>query len=162
MIIFDIEEVTISERLLELAKISVDKSIDFLSFDYEVEISFTTVTNESIRQINKEYRGIDASTDVLSFPMIDWPRPCDFHWLEKAIDSHLNPDNGYLVLGDIVLSMDKVKSQAVEYGHSLEREFVFLIVHSMLHLFGYDHMTENEERSMRQYQNKILETIDYN
>lgn len=161
MISFDIEEYEISDELVELAKVSINKALDYTEFPYEVDVALTTVSNETIREINKEHRGLDKATDVLSFPMVDWVKPCDYDFLDEHVDYYVNPDSECILLGDIVLSMDKVKSQATQYGHSLEREFAFLIVHSMLHLLGYDHMVMDEEKVMIDLQKKIMSTIDY-
>lgn len=161
MIIYDDEDYQISDEFKELGIEAIDKSLDFLEFDYDVDVTITTTTNDEIQLINKDHRHIDKATDVLSFPMIEWPTPCDYDYLEANMFTNINPDTECVVLGDIVLSMDKVKSQALEYGHSIEREYVFLIVHSMLHLFGYDHMVESEEQQMINMQKNILKTIDY-
>lgn len=109
------------------------------------EISVTFVDNEEIREINKEQRNIDRHTDVLSFPFCE-----EEQW-------EINPDNGAILLGDIVLSLEQADLQAEEYGHSVEREVGFLTVHSVLHLLGYDHMEEEEEKEMRDRQREILE-----
>lgn len=161
MIIYDDEDYKISKEFKELGILAINKSLDFLEFEYEVDVTITTTTNEEIKLINKEHRNIDKATDVLSFPMIEWPKPKDYDYLEKNIYLNMNPDTECILLGDIVLSMDKVKSQAEEFGHTIEREYVFLIVHSMLHLFGYDHMEEDEEQQMINMQKDILITIDY-
>lgn len=161
MITFEMDEALIDARHQELAEEALEKTLDFLEFEYEVDVSLTTTNNEMIQEINREHRNIDRATDVLSFPMIDWPLACDFDYLEDRMDYHINPETGNILLGDIVLSMDKVSDQAAEYGHSEEREYVFLIVHSLLHLFGYDHMDEEEERLMIDAQKDILRMIDY-
>lgn len=162
MIIYDMEDVPISRRYQDLAEITLNQTLDYLKFDYEVDVSFTTTNNAVIQEINQEYRAINKATDVLSFPLIDWPSPCDYDYLEEGISLYMNPDNNHILLGDIVLSMDKVKDQAEAYGHSEEREYVFLILHSLLHLFGYDHMTEDDEKEMIRLQKEILQNIDYN
>ncbi len=161
MIIYDMEDVPISKRYQDLAEMTLNQTLDYLKFDYEVDVSFTTTNNTVIQEINQEYRDIDKATDVLSFPLIDWPSPCDYDFLEEGISLYMNPENNHVLLGDIVLSMDKVKDQAEAYGHSEEREYVFLIVHSLLHLFGYDHMTETDEKEMIRLQKEILQEIDY-
>ena len=109
--------------------------------------------------MNEEFRQIDRATDVLSFPMADYETPGDFSHLDE--DAGLfHPDTGELMLGDIVISVDKVFEQAEEYGHSLLREYAFLIAHSMLHLFGYDHMEEVERKEMEMHQKKIMELVN--
>lgn len=133
-------------------------SLDEQECPYETTVWLTLVDDETIRQINKEQRGIDKSTDVLSFPMNDYPKPGDFSMIEEDLQA-FDPDSGELILGDIVISIDHVKSQAEEYGHSLEREFAFLICHSMLHLCGYDHMEEDERITMEDHQKIIMDSL---
>ena len=94
-------------------------------------------------------------TDVLSFPLISYPSPGDFGELENDEDN-FNPDTGEALLGDIVLCIDKVKEQAENFGHSERREYAFLILHSILHLLGYDHMLQQDSELMEEKQNKIL------
>lgn len=104
--------------------------------------------NDAIQEINRDYRQIDRPTDVLSFPMIDFEKESDFSHVEEAVEDYFNPETGELILGDIIVSVEKVIEQAEKYGHSRERELAFLIAHSMLHLCGYDHM-EDAEREVR-------------
>ena len=111
-----------------------------------------------IQLINKEFRQIDSSTDVLSFPMMQYDTAGDFSQLEADADN-FNPDTGEVVLGDIILNIERTKQQAESFGHSEVREFAFLIVHSMLHLFGYDHMTDEDAQVMEQVQREILEEM---
>lgn len=125
-------------------------------FPYEAEITLTLTDNAGIREINQMYREIDSPTDVLSFPMLSYDTAGDFSKLEEAYEDNFNPDTGEILLGDIVISVEKVKEQAIKYGHSEKREYAFLIVHSMLHLFGYDHMTPEEASQMEQKQEQIL------
>lgn len=105
------------------------------------------------------YREIDAPTDVLSFPMLSYDAPGDFSALEDDYEDNFNPDTGEIMLGDIVISTDRVREQAKAYGHSERREYAFLIVHSMLHLFGYDHVTEEEAAQMEAKQRQILDAM---
>ena len=122
---------------------------------YEAEVSVTITDGPSIRELNRDYRGIDKETDVLSFPMLEFPAPDDFD--EACTEDSFNPETGELVLGDIVLNASRVRSQAEEYGHTRTRELAFLTVHSMLHLFGYDHMEDEEREVMEARQRIILE-----
>lgn len=124
-------------------------------FPYEAEVNLLLVSLEDIWQINKEQRQIDAPTDVLSFPLIEYSAPGDFANLEEDEDN-FNPDTGEALLGDIVLCIDKVKEQAAQFGHSEKREYAFLILHSLLHLLGYDHMTQEDSQIMEAKQNKVL------
>lgn len=126
---------------------------------YEVEINVLITNNEEIHQTNKEFRGIDRPTDVLSFPMVDYVLPADFTLIEKSPESYFNPETDELLLGDIMISVDKVMEQANEYGHSLKREFAFLIAHSMLHLLGYDHIDDEERLVMEEKQEGILQAL---
>ena len=126
-----------------------------------IEISYESekkldIPYEEIRKINSEYRGIDKSTDVLSFPFNEFEIPGNFDNIEESVDA-FNPETGELLLGDIILSTDHIKEQAIEYGHSETRELAFLVVHSMLHLIGYDHMVDEDRVVMEERQRKILE-----
>ena len=109
--------------------------------------------------MNREFRSTDRATDVLSFPMTDFEAPGEFGFLEERNDC-FHPESGELLLGDIVISKDRVLSQAAEYGHSVLREFAFLITHSVLHLTGYDHMEEDERLVMERMQKEILEKLE--
>jgi probable rRNA maturation factor len=137
----------------------VEEACDYVDCPYETEVDILLTDNEEIHKINLNEREVDRPTDVLSFPMNEYPQPGDFSKIEEEGSFH--PETGELLLGDIVLSMDKVASQAEEYGHSPEREMAFLIAHSMLHLFGYDHMEEEERKEMEQKQEEILQKRGY-
>lgn len=143
---------------VQLAEDVVNAAMDAEDFPYEAEVNVLLVTREEIHRINLEQRQIDAPTDVLSFPLIAYPAAGDFSKVEEDSDN-FNPDTGEALLGDIILCVDKIKEQAAEYGHSERREYAFLILHSMLHLFGYDHMTEQEAAIMEQKQRNILEDM---
>lgn len=123
---------------------------------YEVQINVVLTDNEGIRELNRECRGIDRETDVLSFPNVDFDREGIFDIDEDREADYFDPDTGELILGDIMISVDKVKEQAENYGHSLRREFAFLVAHSMLHLCGYDHMEETEAQVMEKKQEELL------
>lgn len=141
-----------------LAERTAQAALDFTGCPYEAEISLLLTTDDEIRQMNREFRDIDRTTDVLSFPMVDYEEAGNFDFLEERKDC-FHPETGELLLGDIVISKDRVLSQAAEYGHSPEREFAFLITHSVLHLTGYDHMEEGERFLMEQMQRDILEKL---
>ncbi len=113
----------------------------------DAEVSLTMVDNARIRELNKRFREIDRETDVLSFPMGD----------EDGFE--VNPETDALLLGDIVISLEKAKAQSEEYGHSMKREVAFLIAHSLFHLLGYDHMTPDEEKEMFAKQEKVLQRL---
>ena len=123
-------------------------------------MNLTLTDNEGIHEINRMYRQIDAPTDVLSFPMLSYEQAGDFSALEEDYEDNFNPDTGEIMLGDIVISVDRVREQAAAYGHSERREFAFLIVHSMLHLFGYDHMTPEDAAVMEPKQRQSLEEMN--
>lgn len=142
----------------ELARKVIEAALDYVDCPYEAEVNLLLTMNEEIREMNCNFREIDRATDVLSFPMVDYERAGEFDFLEERMD-YFHPETGELMLGDIVISKEKVISQAEEYGHSIEREYAFLIAHSMLHLFGYDHMEEEERVVMEQKQAEILESL---
>ena len=140
----------------EVAEAVISETLDYEDCPYEVQVNIILTSNEEIQQINLEQRGVDAPTDVLSFPMIEYAYPSDFTVLEADSFDSFDPDTGELILGDIVISVDKVLEQAEKYGHDVKREYAFLIAHSMLHLFGYDHMDEVEKENMELKQEEIL------
>lgn len=143
----------------KLAEDVVSFTMEHENFPYEAEVNLTLTDNEGIQEINKMYRNIDSPTDVLSFPMLSYTQAGDFLNLEEEYEDNFNPDTGEIMLGDIMISIDRVREQAKEYGHSERREYAFLIVHSMLHLFGYDHMTEAEAAEMEAKQHQILDAM---
>lgn len=127
----------------------------------ESEWNLLITDNGGIRNYNRQYRNIDRETDVLSFPNLDFEKPADFSALadaERKAD-YYDPETGEVILGDIILSAEKVFGQAEEYGHSVRREFAFLIAHSMLHLCGYDHMEEAEAKEMEERQESVLKRL---
>lgn len=127
---------------------------------YEAEVSLALMAEEEIRELNRKYRGIDAPTDVLSFPMAEFAEPADFSRLEAEGQCCFHPESGELLLGDIFISIPHVLAQAEAYGHTALREFSFLVVHSLLHLLGYDHMEEGEAAAMEQRQREILDSLE--
>ena len=127
-------------------------------FDAQVSVSF--VDDEEIRNRNRDFRQLDRVTDVLSFPLVPFRIPADFRFLEEGEEQDcFDPDTGELCLGDIVINTARVRQQAEEYGHSLRRETAFLTAHSMLHLLGYDHMTEEEAAVMENKQEAVLQEL---
>ena len=141
-----------------LAKKVMEAALDYEGFPYEVEISLTFMDEEGIRETNRTFREIDRPTDVLSFPMLSFSEPGNFTELEDQNDI-TNPETDEVVLGDIILCVPKIYAQAKEYGHSIMREYAFLIAHSMLHLMGYDHMEEDEREDMERRQREILDQL---
>ena len=141
----------INDSITEIVEKSITASLKYMEFEYDAEVSVMFVDNDEIHNLNKLHRGIDRATDVLSFPMFEYDE--DGNIIEEYADFS---ESGELILGDIVISLEKAKQQSEEYGHSFEREIGFLTVHSMLHLLGYDHMNEEDEKEMFGYQNEIL------
>ena len=147
---FAIEEIL--EKLLEAV-------LEKEGCPYEAQVNLLLTDNEGIRWYNKEYRKIDKATDVLSFPMISFEKEADFSIVENSYADCFDPQSGELMLGDIVISVEKLKEQAIEFGHSQRREFAFLVTHSLLHLCGYDHMEPAESQIMEQKQKEILDGV---
>lgn len=143
-----------------LAREVIEAALDYAQCPYEAEVNLLLTTDEEIHQMNREFRGIDRPTDVLSFPMIEYEEPGRFDFLEEEEYDCFHPETGELLLGDIVISKDHVIAQAKEYGHEIKREYAFLIAHSMLHLFGYDHMEDEERMIMERMQNEILNALN--
>ena len=125
----------------------ISEALRYEGVNDNTEVSVTIVDNEEIRKINNKFRNIDRATDVLSFPLIDF-------------DNESLPDDGSKIyLGDIIISIERAKEQAKEYGHSIDREIGFLTAHSMLHLLVYDHMVPEEEKEMFAKQEEILNNL---
>lgn len=145
----------------KVLKCVIDKALELEKCPYECEVNITFTDNEGIRNINREFRELDVPTDVLSFPMVDYSAPADFGVLEndEALAMYFNPDSGELLLGDIVISVERAIEQAENYGHSIKREICFLTAHSMLHLLGYDHMDDDERIIMEKKQEEILDEL---
>ena len=140
----------------ETAELIIETALDCEECPYEAEVNLLLTDDEAIHEMNREHRHIDRPTDVLSFPMIEYETPGDLSGIEESADA-FDPETGELMLGDIVISKDRVFAQAEEYGHSVRREYAFLLAHSMLHLLGYDHMDEEERKVMEDRQREIME-----
>ncbi len=139
----------------------VQAALNYVGCPYECEINILLTDNHGIQQVNKQMRNMDAPTDVLSFPMLIFKTEGDFSVAEEDIVSNFDAQSGELLLGDIMISLEKVVAQAEEYNHSILREYAFLIAHSILHLSGYDHIEEKERVQMEQMQEVILQSIGY-
>ena len=124
-----------------------------------VAASVEIVDDETIREINRAQRGKDASTDVLSFPTVNYPAGRTAGRCEKRLQQEYDPETGACVLGDIIISMDHVRAQAKEYGHSEQRECGYLLTHGLFHLMGYDHMTDIDKPVMRAMEERSLASI---
>ncbi|MBQ7574660.1 MAG: rRNA maturation RNase YbeY [Clostridia bacterium] len=143
----------VTPELYTLLKTVCEKVLEFEECDFDAEISITLVDNDAIREINREQRGIDKATDVLSFPMLEFD--------DDVADAEFDYDGDMVMLGDIVISLERAREQAIEYNHSFIREVAFLAVHSMLHLLGYDHVDSVEdERIMFEKQDRILNELN--
>ena len=149
------------ERYREDMEAVVSRVLQTEQCPYDCEVNITFTDDDGIRNLNRDFRGLDVPTDVLSFPMTDYREPADFSCLEteEARLSGFNPETGELLLGDIIISLERAQEQAQEYGHSERRELCFLVAHSMLHLLGYDHMEEEERRIMETKQAEVLEAL---
>ena len=126
---------------------------------YEASVNLVITDSEGIRELNRDSRGIDRETDVLSFPNVDFVKPGEFTIPKDKEADYFDPDTGELLLGDICICANKVREQAANYGHSLLREFAFLVAHSMFHLCGYDHVEEADAAVMEKKQEEILDSL---
>ena len=141
-IVFDNEE-NVSKDLLKTMEDSANYALELEKIPNDrVEISVSFVSKEEIKELNSEYRNIDKSTDVLSFPQFE---------RDEEV-----PEFGPIYLGDVVICVDIAKEQAESFGHSYERELIYLFTHSILHLLGYDHMIEEEKKIMREREEEIM------
>ena len=131
-----------------LVRTACKTTLDFEKFPTDAEINITFVDDEKIREINRDFRNIDSSTDVLSFP------------LGEDGEYDINPENQFSVLGDVIISTEHALNQADLYGHGTDREIAFLTVHSVLHLLGYDHVNnEAERKEMRKREEAVLKIM---
>lgn len=135
------DDIKISEEIKVLIEKSVAAVLKVEELDENVEVSVSFVGDEEIRELNRDYRGVDKSTDVLSFPIDD----------EFILDNR--------ILGDVIINTRRVKEQAEELGHSNEREFSYLTVHSILHLLGYDHIEDEDKRQMREREKLAMKEL---
>ena len=143
----------------QVASAVAEAVLDMEGCPYETEVSILITDDEGIRTYNRDYRQTDRETDVLSFPNIPFLTPSGFSVAEEMEADCFQPDSGELILGDIILSADRILAQAEAYGHSLRREYAFLVAHSMLHLCGYDHMEAEEAERMEHKQEQVLEEL---
>ena len=151
------EKIEVTEELVKELEHTIEFALKEEEVNIPFEISLLFVDNDEIREINNETRNIDKETDVLSFPMLDYPKDKAFKDVYKNYEfDETYMDGEELVLGDIVLSLEKALEQSKEYNHSFKREASYLVVHSVLHLLGYDHMEEEEKKVMRKREEEIL------
>ena len=144
---------------IETASLVAGEVLEEENCPYETEINILITDNEGIRMYNREYRNIDRETDVLSFPNVPFELPSDFSVAEEMEADCFQPDSGELILGDIILSCDRILEQAESFGHSIRREYAFLIAHSMLPLCGYDHMEPDEASVIEEKQKHVLDRL---
>ena len=146
----DQEVFPLTYKIKMLVRRAIEATLDYEQYENPCEVSVTFTDNEGIHALNKQYRGVDRPTDVLSFPLFDYESETE----EPPVDELIG------MLGDIVLSLEQADKQATEYGHGFDREVAFLTVHSMLHLLGYDHETgEEDEADMRRRQSAIMDLM---
>ncbi|WP_459480399.1 rRNA maturation RNase YbeY [Clostridium saccharoperbutylacetonicum] len=151
----------VKEEFVDKLKNVIEFALEEEQVNIQCEVSLVFVDNSEIKEINKDTRGIDKETDVLSFPMLEYENKKVFK--EMYLDYKFLPsdfDGEELVLGDIVLSLEKAMEQSKEYNHSYEREAAYLVVHSVLHLLGYDHMEDEDKKIMRNREEEILNKLD--
>ena len=163
MIIIENEQniVSVDVDLEKSIRESILYTLENQGFNHEVEVNVLLVDNEAIRSINQETRNIDSETDVLSFPMIEYEEGKTYK--DLYLKHKFGPefyDGEDLVIGDVVVSMEKAKEQSIDFGHSLKREVCYLTVHSVLHLLGYDHMDEDDKSKMRAAEEEILGALE--
>ena len=139
------DKIQIIDKNIEAIKKTVIACLETEEMEGSFEVSISFVTNEEIRELNKQYRNVDSETDVLSFPLDD--------------EDDFSMDGDVVLLGDIVLSTEKIIEQANDFGHSLEREMLYLVAHSTLHLLGYDHMEDDEKSEMRRREKEIMKKL---
>lgn len=144
------EKIDVTQKLEELINKAVNTTLSIENVSGNLEVSIALVDDEYIQKLNRQYRSLDAPTDVLSFAMREtvFEEDSSFEFQEEEL------------LGDVVISLERAKEQAIEYGHSFEREVGFLVVHGILHLLGYNHEVDEERSVMRQREEKILKAID--
>lgn len=151
------EKIELDEELSDLVRKVIDYALIDEGVNVPYEISLLYVDNEEIKEINSNHRNVEKETDVLSFPMLDYPKGSVFKevYLEQKFSQEFFDDE-YLILGDIVISLEKAREQSEEYNHNFIREVLYLAVHSVLHLLGYDHMEKEEKTIMRKREEEIL------
>ncbi len=140
------DKIDIKDELYEKIEDIVEEVLDYEGYSDDYDISISFVDNKEIHELNKQFRGVDRATDVLSFPMLS--------------DEFEDVEYEEMSLGDIVVSLERALEQSIEYGHSFEREVCFLVCHSMFHLLGYDHDTEEHTREMREKEEAVLTKLN--
>ena len=143
----------VTDELLTDASDAIDKALKTFFKDKTFAVSLTITDDREIQSLNKEYRQIDKSTDVLSFPQYEFTSPL-------KVDGKFIVEGGAIILGDIIISAETALRQSEEYCHSFKREFIFLCIHSLLHLLGFDHIEEADRIIMEEQQDKLMEMLN--
>ena len=151
LLIDDSQDIDIGKDIIEDVEKVIESSLESESIHNDCQLSLTFTDDEEIRRLNSKYRKMDKATDVLSFPL---------YTKNELEEIKKNGHDIQLILGDIVVSVERAQEQAVEYNHSFKRELCFLVCHSMFHLMGYDHMNEDEGKIMREKEKKVLEKLN--
>ena len=149
----DFLEIEKKQEYIDLINEVINKCFEKEIKNKNLYVSIILTTPENIRKYNNEYRKIDKETDVLSFPMFE----------KEDIEKVVNDINSQIkdVIGDIIISIPKVQEQAIEYGHSFERELAYMLVHGFYHLMGYDHIVDTDKQEMRKKEEEMLNTLNY-
>ena len=154
-----IMDTAVSPGLLSMMQIAADRTAAAEGILLPCCASVRFCDDTFIQTLNKMYRGVDCVTDVLSFPSVTWPSGKTAGDNPKSLQRAYDPESNACFLGDVVINADRIRVQASEYGHSEEREAAYLLVHSLCHLMGYDHMKEEEKNVMRKKEEEILSSI---
>ncbi len=152
-------EITFPFDCREILESVMEEVLTSENCPYEAQVNLLITDNQGIQEYNRQFRDKDMPTDVLSFPMIPFRVEADFSVVEEEEADYFDPDSGELILGDIIISAERVFQQAESFGHSPKREFAFLTAHSLLHLCGYDHMVPEEAAVMEKKQEAVLEKL---
>lgn len=153
---WDIEAADMPRHFTRLMQTAADCCLIAEGVKLPCGVGVMVVNDESIREINRENRGIDKATDVLSFPTVNYKRGRTAGQSEPLLKKEFDGERGVCMLGDVILSVDHIRAQAREYGHSEEREAAYLLAHGICHLMGYDHLTTGEQKEMRAVEEKAL------
>ena len=155
----------VDEKLIDKVKQVFDYSVNYLNIDCkDLEVNIDFVSRLKIKKINREYRNVNKVTDIISFPFLLQPKVEGMQLIEDKLTKEnfkfcVNPETGNVVLGDLYVCFPQMKKQAKEYGTGIEREFVYLCLHGLLHLLGYDHLTEDDKKVMREKEELILKNV---
>lgn len=152
-----LDSINITESHYEIIKKVIEEIYNIEKLKFDAYVSVIITDKEEIRQINLDERGIDSPTDVLSFPYLEYDE--NYKLITQLHKEDFDPEYNAVCLGDMVICYDKILEQAKEYGHSEERELSYLVAHSMYHLLGYDHITDDLKKDMREKEESALNEI---